>query len=148
MKYLIITILFSSFYLGSNAQSPVTWDFKAKKISPHIYEINLIANLTSSWHIYSQNSPEGGGYPTKIHFTKNPLLILKDNPKEVGNIVNKYEEVFGMNVLFYENTVRFIQIVELKKPVKTSISGEMQFMICNDHECMPPSTVKFSIPLN
>lgn len=75
------------------------------------------------------------------------LLIIDGTPKEKGKIESKYEEVFGIDVKFYNGTVDFVQIVKLKKNVKTTVSGTIEYMVCNDKECMPPQTISFSVKL-
>ena len=39
------------------------------------------------------------------------------------------------------------QLVKVKDGVKTTVSGTVEFMTCNDKECLPPKTEQFSIPL-
>ena len=136
------------FYASAYAQStPVKWSYSAKKISDKIYEVHITATVDQPWHIYSQTSPDGGALPTKISFTKNPLIVIDDKPKEIGKMINKYEEVFGVNVKYYNNTVDFVQTVKLKNNVNTSVSGTIEFMVCNDKQCLPPTTVPFSVSL-
>ena len=36
---------------------------------------------------------------------------------------------------------------KLKGKVKTNMAGTISYMVCNDKECMPPTTKKFSIPI-
>ena len=143
----IVTVI-CMFCASAYAQStPVKWDYSAKKISDKIYGVHITAKIDQPWHIYSQTSPDGGALPTKISFTKNPLIVIDDKPKEVGKMINKYEEVFGVNVKYYNNTVDFVQIVKLKNNVNTSVSGTIEFMACNDKQCLPPTTVPFSVSL-
>ena len=46
-----------------------------QKIS-YRYEVTLTATLPKPWHIYSQHTGDGGPIPTKVKFTKNPLVTL------------------------------------------------------------------------
>ncbi len=59
----------------------------------------------------------------------------------------KYEQVFEVNTKYYEETVNFVQIVTLKSKVKTNIKGSIEFMACNNEQCMPPKKESFSIVL-
>lgn len=129
------------------SQSPVQWNYFAKKIADKTYEVHLSAAVSNSWHIYSQFTPEDGPLPTKITFTKNPLVNFKGNPKEIGKIISKYEEVFEIAVKYFEGSANFIQVVKLRTDVRTNVSGNIEYMACNDGQCMPPQTVKFSIAL-
>lgn len=126
---------------------PVKWFFSAKKIGDKTYEIHLIATIESGWHIYSQTTPEGGPVQTTINFSKNPLLELQGNLVERGKMEKHFEQLFGVEVHQFSNKVDFVQVVKLKSAAKTTISGSVEFMTCNDEECMPPKKLPFSIAL-
>ena len=131
----------------SIAQSPVSWNYSAKKLTDKSYEIHITATVSSPWHIYSQYTPEGGPLPTMITFNKNPLVSFEGKAKETGNLVKKYEEVFEVDVKYFDGKVDFVQVVKLKSNVKTNVNGTVEFMVCNDTQCLPPSTIPFSISL-
>ena len=140
--------LFLSILLSAQMQSPVDWTFSTKKINATTYEIYLTANLEPGWHVYSQSTPDGGPIPTTISFSKNPLVLLNGKVKEVGKLEQRFEELFGVDVKQFSDKVSFVQTIQLKGKVKTLLNGNVEFMTCNDQECMPPTTQKFSIALN
>jgi len=139
-------LLFSNI-LFAQIQNPVEWSASSKKISDKVYEVHLTANIDKGWHIYSQTTPEGGPIPTSLTFTKNPLLTVEGKPKEIGKMEKHHEPLFGVDVKQFSNTVDFVQLVKLKAPVKTSVNVAVEFMVCNDKECLPPVTKKFSVAL-
>jgi thiol:disulfide interchange protein DsbD len=140
-------LLFSNI-LFAQIQNPVEWTATTKKISDKVYEVHLTANIDKGWHIYSQTTPEGGPWPTSLTFTKNPLLTVEGKVKEVGKMEKHNEPLFGgIDVKQFSNSVDFVQLVKLKAPVKTSVNVAVEFMVCNDKQCMPPSTRKFSVAL-
>ncbi|MDQ2719651.1 MAG: protein-disulfide reductase DsbD N-terminal domain-containing protein [Bacteroidota bacterium] len=149
MKFLMFTLILCLPALTAFAQikTPVSWSFTAKKIDAKTYEVHLTASIEKDWHIYSQTTPDGGPIPTSITFTKNPLLTLEGDAKEVGKLEKHNEPLFGVDVKQFSNKVDFVQIVKLKAPVKTSVSVAVEFMVCNDKQCLPPTTKKFSIAL-
>lgn len=126
-------------------KNPVKWDFSAKKINETTYEVHLAVQLESGWHIYSQTTPAGGPLPTVVKFANSPLLTINGETKEVGKLVRKYEEIFEVDVKQFSDKVDFVQIIKLKAPVKTTITGSVEYMVCNDKECLPPTTKSFSI---
>jgi len=144
---ILMPLLFLFFCSGVFAQNPVNWSFTSKKIDNKLYEVHLTATVNELWHIYSQTSPSGGALPTTITFSKNPLLILKGNTTEKGKLIKKFEEVFSMEVKYFEGEVSFIQTVKLKANVKTSVSGELEYMVCDDEKCLPPQIINFSVSL-
>ena len=103
--------------------------------------------MENGWHVYSQHTPDGGPVPTSIQFAKNPLLTLNGTPKESGKKEQKFEDLFGVDVIQFSDKVVFVQKVEVKGKAKTTLTGSVEFMTCNDRECLPPTTQKFSIAL-
>jgi hypothetical protein len=139
-------LLFSNI-LFAQIQNPVEWTATTKKISDKVYEVHLTANIDKGWHIYSQTTPEGGPIPTSLTFTKNPLLTVEGKAKEVGKMEKHNEQIFGVYEKHFSNSVDFVQLLKLKAPVKTSVNVAVEFMVCNDKQCLPPSTKKFSVAL-
>ncbi len=143
--FVVFSWLFS---WGTTApQNPVTWTYSAKKLGDKKYELRLAATVEGGWHIYSQTTPKGGPFPTTIKFVKNPLVIPAGKIKEDGYMQIKHEEVFGVDVHYYDEKVEFVQVVTLKANVKTSISGSVEFMVCDEEKCLPPKTIPFSISI-
>lgn len=146
----IITAAFlvlCSNFLFAQIQNPVEWTATSKKIADKTYEVYLTADIQKGWHIYSQTTPEGGPIPTNITFTKNPLLILKGKTKEVGKLEQRNEPLFNVDVKQFSNKVDFVQVVNLKANVNTSVNVAVEFMVCDDKQCLPPSTKKFTVAL-
>jgi hypothetical protein len=131
-----------------SAQLPCHWVFQAKKITEKRYEIHLSAAIDNGWHTYSQTTPDGGPFPTKISLEKNPLIEKVGKIEEVGKMEKRHEAAFDVDVKQFSDKVDFVQQVDLKAPLKTVLAGTVEFMICNDHECMPPKKIPFSILLN
>ncbi|MFT3843715.1 MAG: protein-disulfide reductase DsbD family protein [Lacibacter sp.] len=144
---LFFLLLLACFLANAQVQNPVKWSYKLKKISNTKYEVHITATIGHGWHIYSQTTPDGGPVPTAIKFSKNPLIILVGAAKEMGKLEQLHEELFGVDVKQFSNTVNFIQTVKIKASVKTAVTGTIEFMVCNDRECLPPSTIKFTLPL-
>jgi DsbC/DsbD-like thiol-disulfide interchange protein len=143
---LILTLTFFS-ALGAFAQleNPITWSYAAKKISKTEAVLFIKANIEEGWHLYSLSLKPGGPSKTEITFapSKDYTLVGKaTEPKPIS----KYEKVFNMNVAYFQNEVVFQQKIKLNKPT-TAIKGKVEFMVCDDKQCLPPSDVAFSIPV-
>ncbi len=128
-------------------KNPVSFIYTAKKIDAKTYELHISATIEAGWHTYSQTTPAGGPVATTIVFGKNPLILLVGHPKEVGKLEQHHEKLFGVDVKQFSNQVDFVQKVKLKKSVNTNVTGTIEFMVCNDQECLPPTTNKFSIAI-
>lgn len=144
---LMMAVLFVTAF-SAHSQDVVKWSFSSKKIAEKTYELHLTASISSSWKIYSQKTPEGGPLPTKITFAKHPMLTVVAEAKEIGKLNKAHEEVFGVDVLYYKDKVDFVQIVKLKNKVKTVVSGTVEFMACDEKQCLPPNETPFKIALN
>ena len=128
-------------------EDAVKWSFSAVKLDDGTYELHLVATLGDGWHTYSQETPSGGPAPTEISFSNNPLLSMQGVVREEGKLNKHFEPLFGVNVMQYSKRVDFVQKLVLKHPVKTTVKGKVRFMVCNDHECLPPAVKEFEINL-
>jgi DsbC/DsbD-like thiol-disulfide interchange protein len=128
-------------------QNPVSWSYEAKKKSAGVYEIVITAELSSPWHLYSQNTGKGGPIPTKISFKPNPLVTKTGSVKEIGKLEKHFDENFKTDVLYYSNRVEFVQTVKLKGNTKTNIAGTVEYMVCDDSKCLPPARKTFDLKL-
>jgi len=147
MKTFCLSIALFTMIAGIYAQGPITWKFSAVKLSDKSFEVHFTASVDQPWHIYSQNTPTGGPQPTQIAVKKSALVTMTGKAKEIGDVIRRHEDVFGINVLYYENKADFVQLVTLKADVKTTLTGTVAYMVCNDRMCLPPAKVSFSIPL-
>lgn len=146
MKKTIVFLLFvACFSLTANSQilKPVTWAYAAKKTSATTATLYIKATVDEGWHLYSQFVKDGG--PVKTTFTfpagKGYTLVGKTiEPKPI----TKFESTFNMNVSYFEKTATFQQKIKLTG--KTAIvKGTVEFMVCDDKQCLPPEEVPFSI---
>lgn len=149
MKHLftLLSVLVITTLATAQSAKQVKWSFAAKKIAEKTYEIHMTATLNGNWHLYAQNVGVDGPIPTAFTYTKNPLLLVDGKPKEVGKVIKKKEEVWGGVVNYYEKSVNFIQVVKVRGNIKTNIAGKVEFMVCDDQQCLPPSEVEFTVNL-
>ena len=127
-------------------QDPVKWTATSKK-KANGYEVVLTAILPKPWHIYSQKTGEGGPIPTSVKFTKNPLLTFNGEVKELGNLKEQYDKFFDTKVKYYGEKVDFVQLIQVKGNVKTNVNVTVEYMTCNDSQCLPPVKKTFNVSL-
>ena len=58
------------------------------------------------------------------------------------------EDVFDLVTKYYSDKVEFVQTINLKTTAKTNITGTLEFMVCNDTQCLPPATLNFSVTID
>lgn len=143
-----VILLFVSIAAFAQSGTKVKWDYTVKKIGDKKFEVRMIANIQPGWHLYSQTqSADAIALPTTINFAKNPLLVVSGKPKEVGKVTDAFDKATQSRSRFYSNKVEFVQVVTVKSTVKTSLTGDIEFMVCDDKQCLPPDKAKFSVKL-
>lgn len=149
MKFFLIAVisLFSFSIANSQVKDPVSFQFKANKRAPGIYEMVITADIAKPWHMYSQSTPSGGPIPTKITFNKNPLIIKEGKLSEKGKMEKINDKVFGVQVFYFSGKVIYSQVVKVKGLVSTNITGTVSYMVCDDTQCLPPTKKTFDIKL-
>lgn len=145
-----ITILFCAvclFNLSTYSQilNPVTWSYAAKKTGPNTATLFIKATIDQGWHLYSQFVKDGGPVKTTFTFPSSGNYTLVGKTTE-PKAITRHESTFKMDVSYFEKTVVFQQQVKLKRKTAT-IKGSVEFMVCNDKQCLPPEQVDFSIPV-
>lgn len=139
-----LAVLSGSLAMAQSSKE-VNWAYSTKKIADKTYEVHMTATIGGDYHLYAQDAGGDGPIPTSFTFTKNPLFTLDGKVKENGKLVKKFESAWSHDVKYYEKTVDFIVTVKLKSNVKTSLAGKVEFMVCNDHECLPPADVDIKV---
>lgn len=124
---------------------PVKWAYAAKRISKTDAVVLVKATIENGWHIYSQHVGEGGPIPTSFTFTSSKAYALQGKTVEPKPI-SKFEKTFNMNVSYFEKSVVFQQRIKLKAG-QTIVKGTLEYMACDDHQCLPPEEVAFSVPV-
>jgi thiol:disulfide interchange protein DsbD len=149
MKKTLVSIVLLIVAASAFAQikNPVKWSFSAKKINDKTYELHFKADIDPGWHIYTIDHNADIGVATSVTIVKNPLADTGAKLKVTGKAISMKDPSTGELVKFYEGTVDLVQLVTLKAPVKTNITGSLEFMSCDDRQCLPPATKQFSIAL-
>ncbi len=148
MRKIIFLLICVSFVCNAMAQikDPVKWTTASRKKTTG-YEVVITATLPKPWHIYSQNTGEGGPVATNFKFTKNPLLTFDGNVKEVGKLKENYDKLFDTKVKYYGDKVDFVQTVKVRGNVKTNVNVTVEYMTCDDSQCLPPTKKTFIVSL-
>ena len=149
MKKNIVTavLLAAVTCLQAKAQifKPVHWTYTAKKLNAGEAMLSIKATIDEDWHVYSQHVKDGGPIKTSITFIPSPDYVTEGVTTEPKPIV-KMEPVFSMEIGYFEHSVTFRQKIKLKR-AQTTVMGKLEYMTCNDHQCLPSEDIDFSIPV-
>ena len=137
----LITLLLIAFATIANAQihNPVKWKTAVEKINDNEYYLVATASIEAGWKLYGQNIPPNGPVPTSFKYTQTPTFELVGKTEESKPIV-KHDKVFDMEIAYFYKQAVFKQRIKLFGEL-TSIKAEVEFMSCNDSNCLPPDTV-------
>lgn len=143
-RLILLSALLLTFALA--AQKPVTWSYSTKIVNDSIAELVITANIEKTWHLYSQDIPEGGPIPTTFVITKGADFALLGKIKE-GKAHEEYDANFDMVLKYFENKAVFTQRIQRLSTKDFVVKGELEFMTCDDHMCLPPEYVdmEFSV---
>ena len=146
MKKILTPILvFLAFAATAQSSKEVQWAYSAKKIADKTYEVHMTATINGDYHMYAQDAGGDGPIATSFTFSKNPLSTNEGKVKEIGKLIKKYESAWKHDVKYYEGKVDFVQIVKLKANAKTNLTGKVEFMVCNERQCLPPAEVDIHV---
>lgn len=143
---IIVPLLFT-IVLKAQVLTPVHWTFSSRIISDKEAVLILKAKIDKEWHIYSQYTPDGGPVPTSFRFKASPEYSLIDQVKEKSKSHKSFEEAFGVDVISFSNEAVFEQKINIKKSSAFKITGDLEYMVCNDSKCLPPETIEFSFDI-
>lgn len=132
--------------LSSHAQiiTPVKWDIKLIDSESTEKEVQFTAKADKGWHLYDMNLPEGGPVSTSFTFEKKQGVELIGTPTPSVAPQKVQDDLFNMELRWYAGTVTFTQKIKVTNPKKFKLEGDVEFMTCNDENCLPPDRVSFS----
>ena len=144
MRKVLLLFTFSFSFLVSFAQfmKPVKVTASIKETSSTEAVITFVANINSGWHMYSTQKMDGPT-STTINVEKISGATLEGALTPATTPIKKFEEMFGTDVYYFENSATFTQKVKLLGG-KYEIEGYLEYGACNDQNCIPPTPAEFS----
>ncbi|QXP70827.1 thioredoxin family protein [Polaribacter sp. R2A056_3_33] len=146
-KIILILLLTLGFTSYAQVFEPVKWTTSVEKVSETEYNLVAKASIDRGWHLYSQNVPEDGPIPTSFSFEENEGYSLIGNvEEEEGHTID--DPVFNMVIKFFEDSATFKQKIKITSTELTAIIGEVEFMVCDDSKCLPPTYIDLEFNFN
>lgn len=132
--------------IKSQILEPVKWKFDTKVLSDTEAELIFTATIDKTWHLYSQHLPEDGPVPTSFSIKKSKDFKLIGKTLEPKG-KKEFDKNFEMEVTYFLLKAVFRQKIEMRTNKPFEVSGELEFMCCDNSRCLPPSTVDFKFKL-
>lgn len=131
-------MLCSTIFAMAQMMDPVKISSELKMLKGAEAEIIFSATIDAGWHLYSTDLGNDG--PTSATLIVNKLdgAELVGKLKPVGKEVEKFDNMFGMNLRYFEGSGKFVQKIKFTKP-NYDIDCYLEYGACNDEMCMPPS---------
>jgi len=139
-KLLILTLFFAwAVAVKAQIHNPVKWQTSVEKVSESEYDLLSIATIDPGWHLYSQSIPDGGPIATSFSFEidDEQYQIIGNSTEGKGH--EEFDKVFEMNIKYFESKAVFKQRINLLTDDKIVITGIVEFMVCDDVRCLPPT---------
>jgi Disulphide bond corrector protein DsbC len=145
LKFFYAAVLMLCAFGVSAQQKPVKWSFNMKDAGNGEFDIVMTGAIDEGFYTYSQFlESEDGPIPTTVNFEEGAHFKLVGKAKESGEIIKVYDKVFGMNLTKFKHKAVFTQrvkVIDATKPIK----GYVNYMVCTDEMCLPPSDAEFSL---
>ena len=144
MKRILFFLLLMSAFAQAQIYNPVSWSTSTEQVGESDFDLVITADIEPGWHLYSQSVPDGGPIPTTITFDENSDAYQLLGPPEEGEGHEEYDNVFEMDIKYFETRAVFRQRVRVLTEEKLSLEGVVEFMVCDDANCLPPTEVDIS----
>lgn len=133
--FLTLALAFVSVAVVAQPVEPVLWKTSVEKQGEGTYKIIFKASVEQGWHIYDMGPYEiGGPMATAFAFEPASDYSLEGDMVAEGELIKHYDDVYEMEVGYYENEVTFSQIVKSEQGAVVKVAAE--WMSCNDQNCV------------
>ncbi|MGL4364565.1 MAG: protein-disulfide reductase DsbD family protein [Bacteroidales bacterium] len=135
--WILSLILSLGIYAQGGILKPIKWDIKLEQISSNEALLTLKGSIDASWIVYGLDNPSDGPLPISIKLDQNKDFSLVNSLTEVKPAKVKYDELFEMQVRYFEKEVLVQQILKFSEGITTlELKGSVEAQGCNDTECV------------
>ena len=106
-KWFWVLLLLPVMNIHAQIKQAVNWQYHVNKVANDEYEAVLSAKIEKGWHLYSKDLPKDSGIPTSMKITSENAEVT-GNVMEVGKKVETFSEAFGVQIVYYSDTVSIV----------------------------------------
>lgn len=139
--FLLLMLAFCATY--AQMMEPVKVEASLEKVAEDRIELVFLMKIDEGWHVYGTRKVENGPTVTAITLERLQGAELVGELKYIGEPVRKFDEVFEIDVEYFEKGVEFRQEIKLTEE-DYCIEGYLEYSACNNQSCMPPMKSEFS----
>lgn len=147
LKFILPLLLLGAASVLHAQSNIIVWKGDAKPIEKDLYRIELEARIQPGWHLYDMGPYDvNGPYPTAFVFTLGEDAELVGEVKMTAQPKRIYDDMFQMEIGYFENKALFTQDIRLNGAGAT-VEAYIEYMGCNDMNCIPLSdtTIVFTL---
>ena len=138
----VAMLMLMSILAMAQMQNPVHFSVSQKQVSPSEVDVIFTGRIDKGWHVYSTGLPDDGPISATLTTETADGAKATGKLKVQGNEINQWDEMFGMKLRYFENSVTFVQRYKLTGG-KYHVKGFLEYGACNDQNCLPPTQVEF-----
>ena len=122
--------------VAQTEEEPVRWTSSIERISKDVVALQFDATIAEKWHLYSLEEFTDGPLPTEFTFVFDSLKIQLDGKTTSGTPKTAFDEIFQIDLPFFDQAAQFRQQLKLLDPNAKEISGEINYQACDDRVCI------------
>lgn len=144
LYFLLVSLTWTT--VSAQVLEPVKWFTSVEKISETEYDLISTATIDRGWHLYSQNVPDDGPIPTAFTYDiGKDAELMGATIEEEGRTVD--DPIFNMRIKYFDDLAEFRQRISLINKELSIVKGEVEFMVCDDMRCLPPTYIDLNFDL-
>ena len=138
----MLSLLCVAMVTFAQMHEPVKCETAWEIVNDGVAELRISATIDAGWHLYSTEQGEDGPTPATLTVETLEGASLDGKLAFEGKEIAKYDDMFGMEVRYFENKVTFVQRFAIEGDYK--VQGYFQYGACDDQNCLPPTNVEFN----
>ena len=137
----LLSLLCVAVMMQAQIYEPIKCEASWNVVGDGVAELRIAAKIDAGWHVYSTELEDG---PTAAALTVETINGARPDGKlgfTDGKEIAKYDDMFGMDVRYFEDKVTFVQRFILEDDYL--VQGYFTYGACDDESCLPPTNVEF-----
>lgn len=147
---LILSLLTVSFSVKAQEFiNPVQWSVSVVPTDKG-HDLMMTAKIDQGWHLYSQTQfgdEFEGPIRTEFYYNASDSTYVLQGPTQEPEVTPVYDPVFELDVIYFEEEVRFVQPIKIINAKGNTLTAEVYYSVCDAEKCLPPDTKTFTLNL-
>ena len=112
--------------------------------------LELSAQVLEGWHVYAPTQPSGGPTALRVTIDQNDFAQVAGAPTGTKPR-RRHDPSFDLETQVYTHSFVVhvpLRLLEAQAIDRREIQVSVRYQSCSDRECLPPRTVRLSVPLD